>query len=124
LRLALAAGDLFDITSKSEYVETLICKRCLLPVFVCPSVELVLYFFSLLHTAKCIDKYVELRTQSEPAEIDPRMEEVMERMFQRCYTDGCYNHAIGIALDSRRLDKVQTMGNITKPVRSFCYMSG
>ena len=27
LRLALAAGDLFDITSKSEFVETLLCTR-------------------------------------------------------------------------------------------------
>lgn len=26
---ALAAGDLFDVNSKTEYVETIICKCCI-----------------------------------------------------------------------------------------------
>lgn len=43
--------------------------------------------------AKCIDKYISLRVQQyeDPAgghEIDPRLQDVVERMFKRCYDDG------------------------------------
>ncbi|ORX85159.1 26S proteasome regulatory complex, non-ATPase subcomplex, Rpn2/Psmd1 subunit, partial [Basidiobolus meristosporus CBS 931.73] len=67
LTFALGAGDLFDISSKTQYVETII--------------------------AKCIDKYITLRVQqhddpSNPVEIDPRLQNV----------------AIGVSLESRRLD--------------------
>lgn len=35
------------------------------------------------------------------------MENVINRMFDRCLADQQYNQAIGIALESRRLDKVR-----------------
>jgi 26S proteasome regulatory subunit N2 len=38
--------------------------------------------------------------------MDARMEGIVERMFVRCYRDGCFEQAIGIALDCLRLDKV------------------
>ena len=88
LRLALEAGEMFDLNEKSLYVETLINK--------------------------CIDKYVKLRqeivdskTGSSTVVIDQKMELVIEKMFNRCFTDKKYKQAIGIALESRRLDKVQ-----------------
>ena len=34
------------------------------------------------------------------------MEDIIEKMFQRCYRDGCFEQATGIALDTRRLDKL------------------
>lgn len=50
-------------------------------------------------------------------DIDPRLQDIVERMFQRCANDGEYEQAIGIALESRRLDVVKAMiqqGNSTK----------
>ncbi|CAG8526274.1 17299_t:CDS:10 [Acaulospora morrowiae] len=86
LTFALGAGDLFDASSKSEYVETII--------------------------SKCIDKYIALRVQqfesgSSGQEIDSRLQDVVERMFKRCYDDGEFKQAIGIALEARRLDVIE-----------------
>ncbi|KAF9409926.1 26S proteasome non-ATPase regulatory subunit 1, partial [Podila epigama] len=69
LNFALGAGRLFDLSQKSEYVDTII--------------------------SQCIDKYIALRTlenddpqNAEP--IDPRLKDVVEKMFDRCYQDGEY----------------------------------
>ena len=35
------------------------------------------------------------------------MESVINKMFDRCFYDNQFNQAIGIALESRRLDKVK-----------------
>ena len=35
------------------------------------------------------------------------MERVIEKMFKRCFEDKKWKQAIGIALESRRLDKVR-----------------
>jgi 26S proteasome regulatory subunit N2 len=35
------------------------------------------------------------------------MELVINKMFDRCFDDNQYNQAIGIALESRRLDKLR-----------------
>lgn len=35
------------------------------------------------------------------------MEAVINKMFDRCYHDGQFNQAIGLAIDSRRLDKLR-----------------
>ena len=86
LRLALEAGDRFDLNERSQYVETLVHK--------------------------CIDKYIEKRVaivdrKEEGVQIDPKMEGVINKMFDRCYQDSQFNQAIGVALESRRLDKVR-----------------
>lgn len=90
LRLALGAGQYFDVSSKTEYVSTMV--------------------------SKCIDQYTAQRNAAaggtgaddEPVqEMDPRMEGIVERMFERCYVDGEYTQAMGIALEARRLDKVE-----------------
>jgi 26S proteasome regulatory subunit N2 len=81
---ALGAEELFDITARTEFVETLI--------------------------AKCIDEYVRLRvaaSKDDTVEIDGRLEAIVERMFERCFKAGEYRPAIGIALQSRRLDKLE-----------------
>lgn len=40
-------------------------------------------------------------------EIDSRLKDVVERMFKRCLDDGEFKQAIGIAVESRRLDIVE-----------------
>ncbi|CAO3688723.1 unnamed protein product [Rhizopus microsporus] len=63
----------------------------------------------LSFVTKCIDKYIHLRTSPENTEpVDPRLEAIVERMFQRCADDGEYEQAIGIALESRRLDIIES----------------
>lgn len=90
LRYALAAGAMFDVTQQTEYVQTLL--------------------------SKCIDEYIRLRVlaynnkdpaASAAAPIDARLVAIVERLFERCFTDGLYRHTLGIALESRRLDLVR-----------------
>ncbi|GAA5807641.1 hypothetical protein MFLAVUS_001011 [Mucor flavus] len=84
LTFALGAGQSFDLSEGSEYVTTII--------------------------SKCIDKYINLRTSLDMSEkIDPRLQDIVERMFQRCAEDCEYEQAIGIALESRRLDIVKSI---------------
>lgn len=67
------------------------------------------FFFFLNSTAKCIDLYTKLKVHNyehpdEPKEIDPRLEAVVNRMFKRCFDDKKFKQAVGIALETRRLD--------------------
>uniref|UniRef100_T1HX44 26S proteasome non-ATPase regulatory subunit 1/RPN2 N-terminal domain-containing protein n=1 Tax=Rhodnius prolixus TaxID=13249 RepID=T1HX44_RHOPR len=83
LTYALGAGHLFDVNSRSEYVDTII--------------------------AKCIDHYTTLRIYNlenpdKPEPIDSRLEAIVDRMFQRCLDEGQYRQALGIALETRRMD--------------------
>ena len=43
----------------------------------------------------------------QPVVIDKKMEIVIDKMFDRCFADKKFKHVIGIALESRRLDKVK-----------------
>lgn len=45
--------------------------------------------------------------KEEGVVIDPKMENVIGKMFERCFADGQYNQAIGVAIESRRLDRVR-----------------
>uniref|UniRef100_A0A061QUJ8 26S proteasome non-ATPase regulatory subunit 1 homolog n=1 Tax=Tetraselmis sp. GSL018 TaxID=582737 RepID=A0A061QUJ8_9CHLO len=85
LTYALGADLLFDINEKSEYVQTLL--------------------------ARAIDQYVELRVKSgegeEGAAIDPRLEAIVERMMERCIADHQFEQAVGVAIECRRLDKLE-----------------
>uniref|UniRef100_T1J4R4 26S proteasome non-ATPase regulatory subunit 1/RPN2 N-terminal domain-containing protein n=1 Tax=Strigamia maritima TaxID=126957 RepID=T1J4R4_STRMM len=84
LQYALGAGDLFDVNSTTEYVATTI--------------------------SKCIDYYTKQRVYNseckseDKKEIDPRLEAIVNRMFQRCFDDGQFKQAVGIALETRKLD--------------------
>ena len=61
--------------------------------------------------ARCIGDYVAKcakKTEGDSqVEIDPKLEDVVNRMFERCFADGEFNQAVGIALEARRLDVVE-----------------
>lgn len=83
LQYALGASDLFDVNARNEYVETII--------------------------AKCIDHYTKLRVEAaenpiSPPTMDVRLEAIVNRMFQRCLDDKQYKQALGLALETRRMD--------------------
>jgi 26S proteasome regulatory subunit N2 len=88
LRLALESGSKFNIEERSSYVETLI--------------------------SKCIDDYIakrvhnaEARSEESKTAIDPKLEAVVNKMFKRCLNDGQFTQAIGIGMESRRLDVIK-----------------
>jgi|LauGreDrversion4_2_1035121.scaffolds.fasta_scaffold253963_1 26S proteasome regulatory subunit N2 len=86
LRLALEAGDRFDITKDDLYTETLVHK--------------------------CIDLYISKRVAQQDlndvtVQIDGRMENIVNQKFEQCYSEGNFKHVIGIAMSARRLDAVQ-----------------
>lgn len=83
LTYALGAETLFDVNNRNEYVDTII--------------------------AKCIDFYVQQRVEmverpNEAKPIDPRLEAIVNKMIQRCLDDGQYRQALGLALETRRMD--------------------
>ncbi|XP_064550592.1 26S proteasome non-ATPase regulatory subunit 1 [Drosophila montana] len=83
LTYALGAGDLFDVNARNEYTETII--------------------------AKCIDFYIAQRVEfienpKEAKPVDERLEAIVNRMIQRCLDDNQYRQALGIALETRRMD--------------------
>ena len=71
------------------------------------------HMYALLFSpAKCIDHYTKLRVKRFEGEtdetfIDPRLESIVNRMFQRCLHDGRYKQAVGIAIETRRIDVLQ-----------------
>ncbi|TFK57040.1 26S proteasome regulatory complex non-ATPase subcomplex Rpn2/Psmd1 subunit [Heliocybe sulcata] len=81
LSFALGAGSAFEAETRSgksaEYVETIV--------------------------SKAIDRYIQARSESTD-KIDPRLGTIIEGIFKRCIEEGEYKQAIGIALESRRLD--------------------
>jgi 26S proteasome regulatory subunit N2 len=82
VRLALEAGPRFDIMERSQYVDTVI--------------------------SKCIDLYIAQRVKisegDATVQIDQKLEDIVNKMFERCFADGEWNQAIGLSLESRRLD--------------------
>ncbi|CAA6672119.1 unnamed protein product [Spirodela intermedia] len=86
LSYALGAGPLFDVADNSDYAQTLL--------------------------AKALDEYGTLRSQNfksneEAAKIDHRLEAIVERMLDKCISDGKFQQAMGMALECRRLDKLE-----------------
>ena len=98
LRLALLAGDHFDVSSSSEYSSAM--------------------------ASKCVEEYIRVRTGNSDDTIDPRLETIVERMFEVCYARGEFQQAIGIALEAHRLDKVKQTVQISNDARGlalYCY---
>ncbi len=44
---------------------------------------------------------------SDVKPVDTRLEDIVNRMFQRCFEDKKFKQAIGIAIETRRLDIVE-----------------
>ena len=65
---------------------------------------------TLVH--KCIDTYTEQKVaiadrKQEDVKIDPRMEAIVNRKFDQCFAEGKFKQAIGIALETKRIDMVR-----------------
>ncbi|XP_047062676.1 26S proteasome non-ATPase regulatory subunit 1 homolog A-like [Lolium rigidum] len=86
LSYALGAGPLFDVSEDSDYAHALL--------------------------AKALDEYASFKTRASKAteeeeSVDPRLETIVERMLEKCILDGKYQQAMGMAVECRRLDKLE-----------------
>jgi 26S proteasome regulatory subunit N2 len=108
LQLALGAGSLFDLNTRSEYVDKIV--------------------------AVAIDEYVKQRRDNFDCElknqditpIDGRLEGVVNRMFAKCLEDKTYKQGLGMALECRRLDKIVefiTSGDNVADMLEYCQNS-
>ncbi|KAJ8482928.1 hypothetical protein ONZ51_g5045 [Trametes cubensis] len=101
LSFALGAGSAFEADSRTpgteEYVETVV--------------------------SKAIDRYIQSRTaeQAGDGKIDPRLQGIIEGIFRRCIEDGEFRQAIGIALESRRLDVIKHIYEQTQDTSLLSY---
>jgi len=93
---------LFDVAEASDYVQTIL--------------------------ARCLDTYISSRVRAaeEGREdndgIDPRLTAVVERLFDRCLADGQAEQAVGIALETRRLDRLESaIAGSSDSVRTLTY---
>ncbi|CAH1721013.1 unnamed protein product [Chironomus riparius] len=83
LTYALGAGELFDVNARNEYVDTIVAK-CI-----------------DFYTQQCVAKFED---DKDAKPIDPRLEAIVNRMLSRCLEDGQHRQALGIALETRRMD--------------------
>ncbi|KAJ7634207.1 hypothetical protein DFH06DRAFT_1221396 [Mycena polygramma] len=102
LSFALGAGPAFEAETRAygseEYVETVL--------------------------SKAIDRYIELRSEEQTGKsdkVDPRLQSVIETIFARCIDEREYKQAIGIALESRRLDVIARIYSQTKDTSLLSY---
>ncbi|KAI0721359.1 26S proteasome regulatory complex non-ATPase subcomplex Rpn2/Psmd1 subunit [Cerioporus squamosus] len=100
LSFALGAGSAFENDTRSpgteEYVETVV--------------------------SKAIDRYIQSRLKEQAeGKIDSRLQGIIEGIFRRCIADGEYKQAIGIALESRRLDIVKSIYEQTRDTTLLTY---
>lgn len=129
LSYALGADPMFDVTEDSDYVHTLLAKA--------------LDEYAILQSKKSTTGEQEVTLQSrnsrtgeqgvilqskssktgEQEEIDPRLEAMVEKMLDKCISDGKYQQAMGIAVECRRLDKLEEAitksGNVNGAL-SYC----
>ncbi|XP_076948182.1 26S proteasome non-ATPase regulatory subunit 1 homolog B-like [Bidens hawaiensis] len=91
LSYALGAGHLFEVSEDSDYVHTLLGKA--------------IDEYAALKSKKAELKESELKKALD--NVDPRLEAIVERMLDKCITDGKYQQAIGTSIECRRLDKLR-----------------
>lgn len=103
MRFALLSGDRFDLSAKTEYVQTIVSK-CL-SEYIKEAQQAYGKHTSSSATATATD--------SQP--IDARLVAVAERMISQCIKEGDYKLALGVSLEARRLDIIQKILGEVKP---------
>ncbi|KAF9015056.1 26S proteasome regulatory complex non-ATPase subcomplex Rpn2 Psmd1 subunit [Cyathus striatus] len=73
---------------------------------------------------KAIDRYIQLRADEQAEgkdKVDPRLQSIIEGIFGRCIQEGEFKQAIGIALESHRLDIISTIYSRTRDISLLSY---
>lgn len=87
MKYALESGDYFNLSKRDQYIDCLV--------------------------SKCIDQYTKLQQmnyekthEEDKVTIDTKLKAIVDRMLELCTKEGDLKQAIGIAVESRRLDTV------------------
>jgi 26S proteasome regulatory subunit N2 len=80
-RLALGAGSKFDLAEKSEYRSVIITK--------------------------VVEFYIDQSREKDQAEVDRRLADFVERLFNHSLKTGSLKSGLGIAMEARRMDWVK-----------------
>ncbi|SCU92496.1 LAMI_0E10748g1_1 [Lachancea mirantina] len=86
VKYALAADDQFDMNEKSQFVETIVSE----------SLEMYIKLATAAYNKKKFD-----------VNTEPQLRIIFEKMLEKCMEGGDYKMAVGIALESFRLDTVE-----------------
>lgn len=116
VEFALYSEDLFDLEEKSEYVDTIVSK-CI-DTYVSKRKKIYEASSSASSSGGASknddgDKGENKKEgdaedeDMDDSEISEALENVVEKMFERCYSDGQHMQGLGIALESRRLDRIE-----------------
>ena len=72
---------------------------------------------SLVHSLRSYPQAIEVYTDKSETTVDDatrsEIDGIVDKMFSRCFADGNYGHAFGIALEGRKIEKVEEI--ICKP---------
>ena len=95
LSFALGAGALFDLDAREEFNITVI--------------------------SKAIDTYITERNVPD-ASPDKRLERIVDAMLRRSIENGAYRQALGIALETHRLDVIERVYERAQSAELFVYV--
>ncbi|KAK7867962.1 hypothetical protein R5R35_004963 [Gryllus longicercus] len=87
LKYALRAGNLFDVSDSTEYVETIITK-------------IIDLYTKVSHTT--------IKLESKTKGIRRQLTGFVNRMFKICFANGHYRQALGLAMETQRIDIFET----------------
>eukprot|EP01126_Amoeba_proteus_P011685 TRINITY_DN1475_c0_g1_i15.p1 TRINITY_DN1475_c0_g1~~TRINITY_DN1475_c0_g1_i15.p1 ORF type:complete len:899 (-),score=231.35 TRINITY_DN1475_c0_g1_i15:56-2752(-) len=122
MQFALGAGTLFTdrLSENSEYINTL-TAQCVDAY----SHSMRMYMEKLsMQELLCEEQDKPFDPSTIPLSIDPRLTAIVEGMFERCLAEQQYKQAMGIALESIRLDlveKVVLSSDREKEMLQYCY---
>lgn len=83
LAFALAANEAFNVDTADEYTESIV--------------------------SKAIDSYIESNATTSSTQADSRLVRIVDAMFSRCINAGELKPAVGIALETKRLDTIEAV---------------
>merc|ERR1719253_2331164 len=73
--------------------------------------------------SKIIDRYIRQSTD-DSVELNPRLMDIVDRMFENCFAQGNYKQAVGIGLEARNLERVEQAVRLSGSMATmlnYCY---
>ncbi|SOV05444.1 probable RPN2 - 26S proteasome regulatory subunit [Ustilago sp. UG-2017a] len=110
LMFALGAGPLFDVEVKDEYVDTVVSKA------------IDKYIHDTTPASAVVQGDTSLKAPAQKSEIDPRLKTIVDQMFARCIADKEFKQALGIALETQRLDVIEEVYSVTHDADLLTYV--
>ncbi|SPO30302.1 probable RPN2 - 26S proteasome regulatory subunit [Ustilago trichophora] len=112
LMFALGAGPLFDVEVKDEYVDTVVSKA------------IDRYIQDTTPSSAAVDAtaVTPAKPAAQKSEIDPRLKNIVDQMFARCIADKEFKQALGIALETQRLDVIEEVYSVTHDADLLTYV--